>query len=276
MISPSPASTGPRKSQSKERNAELAADFEAGLVEHVIEVTEEGLREGLSRALKRPPEDFSSGVALEAVSKLEELLKEHTFGAYRSDARSGPLRSSSRACIHPGLPINSTTYVLDGKPVLFMHDPAFEHGVAYVRYSIPRHLLSESELSSRPTSTEHLNAVMEREAGPADLPPPEKIRPTSVKRYLFTRGEPLPSYINARLWPQPQEWPQARRQRSSKEREHIERWAVNAAGRSSPTCDRQVQNRRCTARQALLVPSWGGRKQSKYNPVVEDAKHAIA
>lgn len=158
----------------QERNAELAADFEAGLVEHVIEVTEEGLREGLSRALKRPPEDFPSGGSPEAVAKLEEILKDHTFGAYRSDALGAGPSELQPSVSTAGLPINSTTYALDGKPVLFMHDPAFEHGVAYVRYSIPRHLLSESELSSRPTSTEHLNAVMEREAGPADLPPPEK------------------------------------------------------------------------------------------------------
>lgn len=100
-----------------------------------------------------------------------------------------------------------------------------------------------------------------------------------MKRYLFTRGEPLPSYINARLLGlNPKKWPQARRQRSSKEREHIERWAVK--------CRWQVVPDPLTSKfkikplyrngKPVLVPFWGGRKQSKYNPVVEDAKHAIA
>lgn len=157
----------------QERNAELAADFEAGLVEHVIEVTEEGLREALSRALKRPPEDFPSGGSPEAVAKLEEILKDHTFGAYRSDALGGQFSETAGLSV-TGRPLDSTTYVLDGKPILFMHDPAFEHGVAYVRYSLPRYLLTEAEIAARPTSTEHLNAVMEREAGPCDLPTPDK------------------------------------------------------------------------------------------------------
>jgi 7-keto-8-aminopelargonate synthetase-like enzyme len=144
-------------------NAALVEKFEKELVAEAVKVHEEALADGVARYFKLTVDQLPK-----TVGEARVLLDGHSVTSHHSDPLGQPIKPPADGD-HSDMPLPSVAYRIDGTLIAIVHPPTVEYGRIMLRFSTPTALMTQEELDARPTSTEHANAVIEREAGKPNL-----------------------------------------------------------------------------------------------------------